>query len=602
MESFKRFEARTTKAKTSVIEARDTTDPALITQMLMPLLEAVGSSVDVPRLRKRVRDDVNIQNAEFPWRRLPFWLVLRVATQRQLCLALGNETGRACYKFLICTVLAQLLEDCAGQLASELTMMLKAKLCRRLAKLEMDKTRACPAASAVYKRLFDSVGPMLKGIIKQATEQVESAWANFKIKIARPIPVLPLYANEQALRLSLLNSKKYLGNLLTLPPHVQRGGPASLRIPPSCDGTMEQVTKFTDRYFNLARLESSIKMGRTLATEPVTDYPTRCCKLAELIVELFSAVGDAYDSNPAQMSIFILNLFDLWVQLDECAVKACPLLRDYAPVFRPELLDVLHLPTLSSMQRLQAVQVYLRGRCNDCRFAHKTIFSEPDENCFAARYLEQSTQLRSLQQLIENASKRSREDKKSEWNNACKTYDDLSLKISNGTCVCSTDYDGSRNVKGCTKCWHWRCRKRMTIAIHEDFLPADDTRSSKLLGGVSRCHIQNIQQSGVPEQAHFLFATSHATERLPSASPLREVNCRRCLACFSKEIISTDPFQGVQNEGRPILHPLATGSRFCILRYQVRSMAERPRPTTDISTPLWNPCSTQSTNLSRSTV
>jgi hypothetical protein len=45
MESLKRFEVRSTKAK------------------VMPLLEAVGSVVNVPRLRKRVRDDVSIQNA-----------------------------------------------------------------------------------------------------------------------------------------------------------------------------------------------------------------------------------------------------------------------------------------------------------------------------------------------------------------------------------------------------------------------------------------------------------------------------------------------------------------------------------------------------------
>ena len=123
--------------------------------MLIPLLEGVGSSVEVPRLRKRVRDDVNIQNAESPWRRLPFWLVLRVAIQRQLCLILGDEPGRACYKFLICALLTQLLEDCTDQLAPELTVMLRAKLCRRLAKLEMDKTRA-DSASAVYKQFFDS--------------------------------------------------------------------------------------------------------------------------------------------------------------------------------------------------------------------------------------------------------------------------------------------------------------------------------------------------------------------------------------------------------------------------------------------------------------
>ena len=469
MESLKRFEARSAKARTSVIEARNTTDPALVTQMLMPLLEAVGSSVDVLRLRKRVRDDVNIQNAELPWRRLPFWLVLRVATQRQLSLMLGNESGRACYKFLICTVLAQLLEDCAGQLAPELTMMLKAKLCRRLAKLELDKTRA-NSASVSYKQLFSSIGPTLKGIIEKATGQVESAWANFKVAIARPIPQLPFRADEQALRLSLPNSGKYLDNLLTLP-REQRRDPASLHIPPLADGTMEQVAKFADRYFKLTKLETVIETQKTLAPSAGLDFQARCLELAQLIFDLFAAVGDAYDSNPEQMNIFILNVFDLWVEMDKCAVQACPLLRDYAPVFGPQLLDVLQLPTLSNMQRLQDIQKHLWSRCNNCQFAHKTIFSEPDENCFAVQYLEQSTELRSLCQQIETASSRSREKKKSEWNTACNEYDDLSQKISSGTCVCSTNMDGSRNVNGCKKCWHWRCRKRMSIAIHEDFLP-----------------------------------------------------------------------------------------------------------------------------------
>jgi hypothetical protein len=498
MESLKRFEARSAKAKVSVIEARDTTDPALVTQMLMPLLEAVGSSVEVPRLRKRVRDDINIQNAEFPWRRLPFWLVLRVAIQRQLCLVLGNETGRACYKFLISAVLAQLLEDCAGQLAPELTVMLRAKLCRRLAKLEMDKTRVYSAA-AVYNQFFNSVGPMLKGIIEKATVQVESAWAHFKTTIVRPIPALPPRADDQALHLSLPNSEKYLCNLLALPPS-QRRDPASLHIPPSGDGTMEQVTKFTDRYFSLAGLEKGIEKERALTPEPVADCEARCVQLAKLIVDVFTRVGDAYDSNPEQMSIFILNLFDLWVQMDKCAIRACPLLRDYAPVFTPELLDVLHLPTLSSMQRLQDIQSHLRSRCGNCRFAHKTIFSEPDGNCFAARYVAQSAPLRRLQERIEKASSKSRGNKESEWNNACKEYDDLSQEIKSGVCVCTTNYDGSRNVKGCTKCWRWRCRKKMKIGIHEDFLPKDGAQKAAV-----------VLELGIPS---FLAAYRNATFRI----------------------------------------------------------------------------------------
>jgi hypothetical protein len=479
MESLKRFEARSTKANASVIETRDTTDPALITQMLMPLLEAVGSSVDVPRLRKRVRDDVNIQKTELPWRRLPFWLVLRVAIQRQLCLALGDDTGRACYKFLICTILAQLLEDCAGQLAPELIMMLKAKLCRRLAKLEMDRARV-HSASAVYKLLFASTGLIVKEVIGRATKHVESAWANFKTTITRPIPKLPRRADEQALHLSLPSSGKHLHDLLTLP-NAQRRQLASLHVPPFCDVTREQFTNFTDRYVNLARTEWNIEMEPASTSGTIAGAETRCLQLAKSIIDLFNSVGDGYDLNPEQMSIFILNLFDRWVQMDTCAVQACPLLSEYAPVFSPELLDVLQLPMLSSMQRLQGIQRHLWSRNNNCQFAQETIFNEPDESCFAARYVEQSARLRNLRQQIEDASSTRRRHKKLEWEESCIEYDDFSQKISNGTCVCSRNPDGTRNVKGCVKCWNWRCRNRLTIGIHEDFLPKDAAQKAAVV-------------------------------------------------------------------------------------------------------------------------
>lgn len=41
----------------------------------------------------------------------PFGLILRVAVQRSLDLALGEEKGRVQYKFLMCRVLAELLVD-----------------------------------------------------------------------------------------------------------------------------------------------------------------------------------------------------------------------------------------------------------------------------------------------------------------------------------------------------------------------------------------------------------------------------------------------------------------------------------------------------------
>ncbi|RYP56983.1 hypothetical protein DL769_009768 [Monosporascus sp. CRB-8-3] len=332
MESLERFEARSVKANFSVIEARNTTHPALITQMLMPLLEALGACASVPRLRKRVRDDVNIQNAELPWRRLPFWLVIRVATRRQLSLLLGNDTGRACYKFLICIVLAQFLDDCVGQLAPELIVTLRAKLCRRLAKLEMDKVRVGSSASAAYNEFFGSTGPLLKRVIETATVRVEAAWADFKRTITRPVPKLPSRADRQHLRLSLPNSGKYLDDLLRLRP-VQRTGNLSLYLSGVGDDSVEQVQNFTDRYFKLARMESTIKEGRQSAPDMLEDCQTRCLELANSITDLFTAVGSAYDFNPEQMSIFILNLFEL----APGRFAAADLIRNATPPTHPEL-------------------------------------------------------------------------------------------------------------------------------------------------------------------------------------------------------------------------------------------------------------------------
>lgn len=123
------------------------------------------------------------------------------------------------------------------------------------------------------------------------------------------------------------------------------------------------------------------------------------------------------------------------------------------------------------MQHLQGIQIYLRDRCKNCRFADKTIFSVPDEGCFAMHYLKQSAEHNKLRERIEIASISSRGRKEFEWNNACKKYDDLGQKISDSIWVCSFDPDGSRNCKGCKNCWHWRSRQRLILTAHEDFLP-----------------------------------------------------------------------------------------------------------------------------------
>lgn len=524
VESLYSLQAHTRKANVSVTEARDTTDPALITQMLIPLLEAIGTPFQAPVLRKRIRDDVNIRDAELPWRRLPFWLVLRVAAQRQLSHSLGNEQGRIGYKLLMCILLAELLKESAGKLDPELTITLRAKLCRRMAKLKIDRTKAESTNVKVYEYLFGRIDPVIKAVIEEATAQVEAAWRSFKQATTRRIPKLPLRASNHALQLSLVNSGGYLDDLLTSQ-FSRQAIPPSFNLPHPLDKAIKQTQDFTNHVFRLADMEVRVDQDKQPEPDTTQGYEDRSLQLAGQIYEVFTQVGTAYDSDPEQMSAMILALFTLWARLDEVTVAACPLLRDHYPVFRPELLDVLQLPTFSSMRRLQDIQTYLSQRHSGSRF--RNILGGIDTNCLAVRYAAQSNEMQSLGVHIQNASDQARDTKEAEWKRICKEYDDLTKKIQGGTCHCTPQRNGTRDVRGCTKCWHWRVRSRMQIQVHEAFLPENDPARSAV-----------IFELAIPS---YLAAYRNATWQILSvlAHPSRSVKS----SCPEMKLTDSSPLQ-----------------------------------------------------------
>jgi hypothetical protein len=477
MEPLRCFQALVTKAHTAIVESRDTANPGLITHFLIPLLESIGSSgdEDAPRLRKRVRDDANIEATELPWRRLPLWTTLRVGIQRQLQISHGNKAGRACYKFLIVTLLTELLLECPGKLAPELTLTLRAKICRRLAKLEQEKE----ILPEVYGHLFETTTAFFKESIMQVTRSVNMAWEKFKRDTTRSVHRLPTRADQQALFLSLPNSGLYLQDVLGLP-RLQKKTSPSLQLPSLHDTTIEQVEQFTNTYHRLAELENKIETREEPQLSGDLTLELICEKLSDAIFGLVNRVGTAYNSDPEQISIFILSLFRLWVRLDKCMVKTCPVLLQYHPVFTPELLDALHLPTVAEMHRLRDIQTYIRNRCEGCKY-QTTIFSEPKEKCFVVKYFSTSNSMQRLHERIKQASEDSREAKKSELERWWSEYDEHSLGISGGTCTCTFKHDGTRDVRGCTKCWHWRARNRMQIYAHEDFLPSDTIKAAAVV-------------------------------------------------------------------------------------------------------------------------
>lgn len=476
------FTAKTRKAGVIISESRDTPDPALITTFLTTLLEVKGARITTPRLRKRIRDDVCWDNAELPWRRSPFWLVLRVSVQRLLYLELGGEKGRAQYKFMMCCLLSQLLRSSVNVLSADLCSLLKTKLCRRLAKLENERAASSPSILPIYSTLFDTVGVYCRNGIDLATALIEEQWATFKAECRRIIPKLPSRAKDAELSLALPNSSAYLQNALKQARvNANRRStfnPASLN-PDSSRIRNEFLDSMTKKYFALEEQEIRIESITSTVENYQHDCDTKCRKIASEICTYLTAAKDAYDDNTEQKSIFILNVFDLWVRMDKYATSVFPLLYEYHPCFDPEILDVLLLSRLYDLERLQDIQLYINARCSRAG-RRMDIFAGPDKGCFADRYL-QSTKskdlrrLQDLQEKIEKASAKARKAKKKQLDEVNKNYDfHVTEGMRQTTCTQRRHEDGNHDIRGCTYCWHLRCSRRLRIDVHEDFLPGQD--------------------------------------------------------------------------------------------------------------------------------
>ncbi|CAK7274557.1 hypothetical protein SEPCBS119000_006234 [Sporothrix epigloea] len=201
------------KAGNLVDEVRNPVSPALITQMLLSLVQGIGGAAIVPVLQKRIRDEVSFGKGLIPWRRSPVWLVLRVAMQRQLQLLHGGELGYVAYKILLCTVLSRLLDECVDHGMSPWHVsLLQKKLGRKMAKLETRCFRDGGQGhqDLMIQSLLQDTAPTFKQSIENAAKHLEAVLLHFKSQSLRKIPRLPLRASKEDQFLSLPSSRENL--------------------------------------------------------------------------------------------------------------------------------------------------------------------------------------------------------------------------------------------------------------------------------------------------------------------------------------------------------------------------------------------------------
>ncbi|KAI7763782.1 hypothetical protein LZL87_014121 [Fusarium oxysporum] len=477
-ESFDLFAAKASKGGQSIAETRNSTDPALVIEMLMSLLEGLGSGSEVQSVRKKVRDDVVLGSSEVPWRRSPYWLVLRVALRCMLRELLDHKcagTGRVYYKFILCAMLAELLKDCVEHLHPEMTLQLRSKLCRRMAKLKADSAACSSSLRPLYNDLFASTSGDFGDIVKYATEQVSLQWDDFKARVARRIPTLPRRVPDADLYMRMDNSGAFLASQLSQKPSIP-----SRRISPDLpqlrEGTVLEIGRLADRYISLQESENAAATRVTATSE----QPQELCKsLSRGIIDLLTNVGDTFNKDSILMSRHLLRLFELWTSMDEAATSVCPLLKNYHPLFIPDALDVLCLMTRDEMVRLLRVQQYIRNRVASHKKSLGTIFDNPRKrSSFPAQFVSSTvagSQMLMIATLIDEASLRARESTLSELERMTKKYDSLTQSLNDLTCTCTLSPTGKKITHGCRRCPKFWQRKKLKISVHEDFLPSIDT-------------------------------------------------------------------------------------------------------------------------------
>ncbi|KAH7400360.1 hypothetical protein BKA64DRAFT_574675 [Cadophora sp. MPI-SDFR-AT-0126] len=451
------------KKQPDEIVVQDTIHPKFVTEMLFGVLRGLGKPLDVHRIEKRTRDDVLFDGTRKPWRRSPFWLLLRVALQTTL--AKSGDQDHTLYKSFMIFFMGHVLKrSLEADLSSELLFAMSAKISRRLLKLG---TYELPWIKIVHNHIEvvqQELAARWCAIERnQDPSQLQADWDPSKLSF------------EQDTRLSLQNLGPYLRSI----PFREVVHRERLDFAPHCHQRVEQAsTQFPSLIVPESEIETNLwladvelwiedHLGEWLKTSPCC--PNATTLLSELITEYTTLAASSYTGSPVAMSLLVLNAVDLWVALDKCAIYRCPILSQYNPEIPDGIFDRLLLPTRSQMERLVTIEDYLRQR----RYLITTsVFHSVS---FAAQYYERSPRHQQLRRRIEADAQEQRNRKILELREKKQKYQDLMRNSETRTCEYGTHMDRGQlqthHSPNCRRCQiKWEAN-RIEIGVHEWPLP-----------------------------------------------------------------------------------------------------------------------------------
>ncbi|KIK69250.1 hypothetical protein GYMLUDRAFT_255795 [Collybiopsis luxurians FD-317 M1] len=502
------------KSGLSAAQSGETTDPLFITSLLTGIMRGLGGEeAKITRIAKRVADDVLLKGSnKEPWRRSALWLVLRVALQTTL---LREGDAEHLYKqfilFLHSYVLSLALDN---NVDSDLLFTMRAKTCRRLAKLGDN----VPESIAQFTM---DVGERVSEVLQrrwsqlQAEEAVpaivrECSWAPDQPNVAADT-IIRLPHSQERIDLALGNSP------LNLPPaHFEPREATRLRdVAHFGDLTVEALDAAfrADPFVNLSDFEFLVGRGpltiwlegKLAAATTIHAQQKAATLLFAIMRKYHHWAAKYYKESPEDFSLMVITLFELWIAIDKIAVASCPLLAQYSPevpfdrslnTSNAALLRPLLLRKSVDLDRLQQIDDYLRSRHSQARNKSRSVFSEPiGSSSFAVRYFDQNVELHRLKAQIERDAQEERDktirdlnQKTQERDRILRLYSRAEHDHSDESMTRELVHTGRKKQKhtyittyDCEKCRLANKLTQFSVEIHEWPLPKDEDDAKRVV-------------------------------------------------------------------------------------------------------------------------
>ncbi|PVI05946.1 hypothetical protein DM02DRAFT_650244 [Periconia macrospinosa] len=476
---------QTTQGGTSNPEDSNTAHPGLVDQFLISFLSAIGSGAQVSTVTKHTRDEVIWSSNSFaPWRRSPLWLLVRLTLQLGL-LRTGSDSTKSFYLYKISIVylltnLLDMAQDSLDMSEADLVHNLSAKVAHRLGKLKYLKNDP----------IYINCSKFAQKILTKSFGQMEQLW---KCKMRDSDTSLDLETVSRLqprddLDIDILDLEEFIEQI---PGRSRRFRNAKFEptapftsykantIPKKFDAEPEYI------FFQLAEVEYWVENYLPIWTENHAKTDKEAYrKLQNLATSYFKAASEVY-SDPVSYSIMYLTTMELWKAIDTCARTKSSLLNKYDCEIDVKPLEALSLRSRAQVQRLAALEEYIKNRRNNVVPDYPSAFqSFGHENSFAVQYFNSSKHHQKLKVEIEKHAEEERDAKRLALDRKNKRYEELMLEADGLDCRCDSIANKGGALEHSSSCQKHEIKRKaasLRVGVHEWPLSRDDNKAKAMV-------------------------------------------------------------------------------------------------------------------------